>query len=140
MHRVKVQRIGILLTGALLIAMLIAAAGYEYWALFEHRFFTVTKNEVYRSAEMPIEILKNKIQKYKIKTVIDLRRLDEKVKIELEHAALAKMGVLHINVPSKQVPAKETVKVFLDIMDDKKNRPVLIHCHHVKNLKSLDLT
>ena len=40
------------------------------------------------------------------------------------------MEVRHFSVPSKQVPDKETVKAFLDIMDDKKNRPVLIHCHH----------
>jgi len=128
MKKSKIRRLGIWCAVLLCVSALIAGAVYGYWATFEHRFFTVTENEVYRSGAMPIETLKNKTQKYKIKTVIDLRRLDEKVKIE--HAALAKMGVRHFSVPAKQVPTKETVKAFLDIMDDKKNRPVLIHCHH----------
>jgi len=118
MKKSKIRRLGMWCSVVLCVAALIAGAGYGYWVSFEHLFFTVTENEVYRSGVMPIETLKNKTQKYKIKAVIDLRKINEKVKSE--HAALAKVGVRHFSVPSKQVPAKETVKAFLDIMDFKK--------------------
>ena len=59
MNRVKVQRIGLLLIGALLIAVLVAAAGYSYWSVFNHRFLAITDDKVYQSRAMPIEALEN---------------------------------------------------------------------------------
>lgn len=122
------RRFGLPLISALVAGVLIAAAGYGYWVFVDHRFWTVTEGQVYRSGAMPIETLKNKIKRYKIKAVIDLRKtLDE---VNAEHKALTQMGVKHFVLPSSQVPTEETVTAFLAIMDHRENRPVLIHCHH----------
>ncbi len=130
MKRSKIRRSGLLLTGVLGIGLLVAAAAYGYWVFVEHRFLTVSEGQVYRSGAIPLETLQKKIKRYGIRTVIDFRKSREKV--DAEHKALTQMGVKHFSVPSEQVPAAETVKAFLEIMDNRENRPVLIHCHHGK--------
>ncbi len=128
MNRAKVKRISLLLTGVLLITMLIAAAGYTYWSVFDHRFLAVTDGKVYRSGAMPIEALENKVRKYKIRTVIDLRKPDDAV--HAEHTAMNQLGVRHFSLPAEQPPKAATVKSFLRIMKNHEHYPVLIHCEH----------
>jgi protein tyrosine/serine phosphatase len=126
--RSKIKKLGLLFAGVLLIGGLIAAAGYSYWVFVDHRFYTVTEGQVYRSGAMPLGTLQNKINHYGIKAVIDLRKTMDAV--AAEHKALTQVGVKHFSVPTGQVPTEKTVKAFLEIMDDRENRPVLIHCHH----------
>ena len=128
MNRVKMKRIGLLLTGALLIAVLIFAAGYSYWSVFDHRFLAVTDGKVYRSGAMPIEALENKVREYGIKAVIDLRTPGDAV--DAEHTAMEQLGVNHFSLPAEQAPAETTVKSFLQIMKNHEHYPVLIHCEH----------
>lgn len=128
MNRAKVQRIGLLLSVTLLITMLIAAAGYSYWSVFDHRFLAVTDGKVYRSGAMPIKVLENKVRKYKIRAVIDLRKPDDAV--HAEHVAMDQLGVRHFSLPAEQAPAEATVTSFLRIMKNNENYPVLIHCEH----------
>ena len=40
------------------------------------------------------------------------------------------LNINHINIPSGQVPTKKTLTKFFEILDDKTNYPVLIHCYH----------
>ena len=57
------------LWASLLLVITIAVvwgAGYVYWAEVQYKFHTVTKGKVYRSAAMPPEALKKKIEKYDI--------------------------------------------------------------------------
>ena len=126
MNRVKVRRIGLLLTGALLMAGFIVAAGYSWWSVFDHRFLAVTEGKVYRSAAMPIEALENKVRKYGIQTVIDLRTHSDAV--DTEHTAMDQLSVKHFSLPAEQAPAEATVKSFLQVMKDREHYPVLIHC------------
>ena len=126
MNRAKVQRIGLLLTGAFLIAVLIAAAGYSYWSVFHHRFLAVTDGKVYRSGAMPIKALENKVQEYGIQAVIDLRTYRDEV--DAEHTAMEQLGVRHFILPAEQAPIEATVKSFLQIMKNREHYPVLIHC------------
>ena len=128
MNRVKVQRIGLLLSVTLLITMLIAAAGYSYWSVFDYRFFAVTDGKVYRSGAMPIKVLENKVRKHGIRAVIDLR--DPCAEVDAEHTAMGQIGVQHFSLPAKQQPTKATVKSFLQIMKNGEHYPVLIHCKH----------
>ena len=130
MKQSNIRRFGRPLVGVLLVGLLIAAAGYGHWVFFNHRFFTVSEGQVYRSGAMPLETLQNKIKQYGIQAVIDFRKTLDAV--DAEHKALTQMGVKHFSVPTGQVPTGKTVKAFLEIMDDRKNRPVLIHCHHGK--------
>lgn len=128
MSRVKFRRISLLLTGALLIAVLITATGYGYWSVFDYRFLAVTDGKVYRSGAMPIEVLEKKVRKYGIRTVIDLRKPDDAV--NAEHSAMNQLGVQHFSLPAEQSPAETTVKSFLQIMKNHEHYPVLMHCEH----------
>jgi len=122
------RRIILTVIAVLLLAALCGGAVYGYWAVFDHRFWTVSEGQVYRSAAMPPERLVDRVREYGIRTVIDLRRDPDEV--VPERSALAEVGVRHLHVPSKQVPTEETVKAFLEIMDHEEYRPVLIHCEH----------
>jgi protein tyrosine/serine phosphatase len=101
-----------------------------YWVHVAHRFSAVTEGKVYRSGVMPYEKFKKIIEKYKIKTIIDLRKPKRQSEIDKEHLEALKLNVKHVNIPSNQAPADKTVKTFLEIMDDNTNYPVLIHCYH----------
>lgn len=114
--------------GLLVAGILAAGAGYCYKTVFNYNFLTVTPGQVYQSGAMPPAILENKIQKYGIRAVIDLRSPGDDV--DQEHATLAQLGVEHFHIPSGQVPEVAVVDEFLEIMDRCENRPVLIHCNH----------
>jgi protein tyrosine phosphatase (PTP) superfamily phosphohydrolase (DUF442 family) len=118
----------------------IVGLGIYAWDVhFNYRFETIDENKVYKSAAIPPEKLADYIQKYHIKTVIDLRdggsysdlNPVNQSEIDAEASAISSIkGVEHINIPSHQVPTRETLTRFLTVMDDKSVYPVLIHCHH----------
>lgn len=123
----------------LFLPMIIGGSIYVWYVHFHYRFETIDENKVYKSAAIPPEKLAYYIQKHHIKTVIDLRdggsynELNpvNQSEIDAEAAAIAKIGgVEHINIPSPQVPTRETLTRFLTVMDDKSAYPVLIHCYH----------
>ena len=116
-----------LMIGVLLIGALGAGAGY-YQRLSSYRFTTINEGRVYQSAAMPLEVLKDKVRQYRIKTVIDFRRPGDKV--DIEHAVLTQLGIRHFNLSSGQIPEDEVVDEFLKIMDNHEYQPVLIHCKH----------
>ncbi|MFQ5842068.1 MAG: tyrosine-protein phosphatase [Thermodesulfobacteriota bacterium] len=128
MRRSGARRIGLPLIGVLLLGILSVVASYRYWAVLRYHFSTVTEGQVYRSGAMPPEMLQTIVRRYGIRAVVDLRDPGEEV--DAEHAALARVGVKHLHVPSDQVPGDETVRAFLEIMDHREYRPVLIHCKH----------
>jgi len=107
--------------------VLCASALYGHWALFEHRFATVTPGQLYRSAEMPPERLVEKVQEHGIRAVIDLRTYGED---EAEREALAGLGVKYFYLPTDQRPASGTVDAFLELAAQSENRPLLVHCEH----------
>lgn len=103
---------------------------YLYWVHIDHRFTTVTAGQVYRSGDMPVQKLKEKIQSYGIRTVVDFRKQKYRESIEAESRTLTGMGVKYVHLPTRQAPDEKTVRAFLSVMDNPDNRPVLIHCHH----------
>lgn len=121
------RRIGLLAIAALLIAGVCGGAVYGYWAILDHRFWTVADGQVYRSAAMSPEKLEDKVREYGIRAVIDLRRHSDD-QVAAERSVLAKLDVKHFHLPSKQIPSDRTVEAFLEIMSHNAYRPVLIHC------------
>ncbi len=114
-------------------------SAYVWYVHFNYRFETIDENKVYKSAAIPPEELASYIQKYHIKTVIDLRdggsysdlNPVNQSEIDAEASTIAQLsGVEHINIPSPQVPTRETLTRFFTVMDDKSVYPVLIHCYH----------
>jgi protein tyrosine/serine phosphatase len=81
---------------------------------------------------------------HNIKTVVDLLdpgvqdRLNpaKQVQIDTEDRYIKEinkknnLNIKHVNIPSGQVPTKETLKKFFEVLDDKSNYPILIHCYH----------
>ena len=118
-------------TGLVLLAVAIAvAAGYIYQVHFNYRFAAITDGKVYKSGAIPPEKIDTYVDRYGLKTVVDLRDAEEQADVEAERAALEKLGVTHVHLPTGQVPPQETVDRFLALMKDPAVYPVLIHCHH----------
>jgi len=126
------------------VLLVIIGAIYVYHVHFDYRFETISEGKVYKSALIDPDKLGYYLQKYKIKTVIDL--LDAGVQDELNPARQEQIdaeqkavdefnkkhhaNVVHVNIPSRQTPTKKTLKKFFEVLDDEKNYPVLIHCYH----------
>lgn len=123
----------------LLIPVVIFAGLYVWYVHFNYRFETIDEHKVYKSAAIPPDQLPDYLKKYHIKTVVDLRdggsynNLNpvNQSEIDAEAKVIANInGVKHINIPSPQVPTKKTLSQFLNVINDPKAYPILIHCYH----------
>jgi protein tyrosine phosphatase (PTP) superfamily phosphohydrolase (DUF442 family) len=104
-----------------------------------HRLGTVSEGQLYKSAAMPPRTMASVAKELGLRTVIDLRTSTEgqdstnttaQDAIDAEAAALRAAGVRHVHLPTGQVPTDETVRRFLEVLDDPASRPALVHCHH----------
>lgn len=117
--------------GLTLLTLSVAVAGgYVYQVHFNYRFAAITDGKVYKSGTIPPEKLNHYLNRYHLKTVVDLRDVDEQADVDAERAALEPLGVEHVHLPTGQVPPQKTVDAFLELMTDPDVYPVLIHCHH----------
>ncbi|WP_345988171.1 dual specificity protein phosphatase family protein [Chryseobacterium sp. Chry.R1] len=127
----------------ILIPLLIIAFLFLVGALYQkkvrYNLVTISENKVYNSGVIPPDKLPAVLKSHNIKTVIDLRdglqqtelNPETKKQVNAEENAVDKLsGIHYFNLPTDQIPQDSTVKKFLSIMDDPKNYPVLIHCHH----------
>jgi protein tyrosine phosphatase (PTP) superfamily phosphohydrolase (DUF442 family) len=111
----------------LLVALVaVSALGYSQYWVFTGRFGTVVAGRLYRSAELPAEALIATCRRHGITTVIDFR--NDPAKTSAEASALKRAGIAHVNLPSGQEPSPEMIQRFLQLMDDRRAEPVLIHC------------
>ncbi|MDA3907555.1 MAG: hypothetical protein PF437_00560 [Sulfurimonas sp.] len=128
----------------LAVVILAIAAYYVYHVHFNYRFEEISKDKVYKSALISPSRLESYLLDKKIKTVIDL--MDPGVQdalnpaqqkhIDAEDNAISKinkknnLNIQHVNIPSGQVPTKKTLTKVFEVLDNKDNYPVLIHCYH----------
>lgn len=120
--------------------VLIGVGKYVYDMNINHNFETITEGKVYKSGVIPPDEIKDYVQKYHIKSIVDLRfpgtadlvnnpEIPEELTAEKE--AVAKIpGVNYFNNGSDQVPNQKNLDTFFQIMDNPDNYPVLIHCYH----------
>lgn len=110
-----------------------------YQKKVRYNLVTISENKVYNSGAVPPEKLADFVSVHKIKTIVDLRdglvqtalNPETKKQVNAEEFAADKIAGLHYyNLPTDQIPQDSTVQIFLKIMDDPENYPVLIHCHH----------
>lgn len=130
------KRIG----GFLVLFSLCYIAAYLYDIHLNYNFKEIATKKGYKSGVIPPDQIKDYVQKYKIKSIIDLRipgtndlKLNPEVPGELqaEKNAVAKIkGLNYFSNPSNQIPSQKNIDCFLEIMDNPANYPVLIHCHH----------
>ena len=123
-----------------LAAVTILAVGFAFYQKkVRYNLVSISENKVYNSGVIAPEKLPEVLGEHHIKTVIDLRdgiaqtelNPETKKQVNAEENAIDKIaGVHYFNLPTDQIPQDSTVKKFLKIMDNPKNYPVLIHCHH----------
>ena len=125
---------------SIVVFVLVLVGKYVYDMNINHNFETITEGKVYKSGVIPPDEMKDYINKYQIKSVVDLRMpgTDDIVlnpeklgELLAEKQTVAKIeGVNYFSNPSEQVPSEKNISVFNKIMDNKANYPVLIHCYH----------
>lgn len=117
---------------ALIITPILAVFLYDaYNRHFNYNFGVVTEGKVYKSGAIKPSEIKDYVEKYKIKTIIDLRSEDTDYSSESEKAAIDKIdGVKYVHIRSPQVPKEENLKDFFEVLDNEENYPVQIHCYH----------
>jgi protein tyrosine/serine phosphatase len=125
---------------AVLAIVLVFVGKYVYDMNINHNFETITEGKVYKSGVIPPDELESYINKYHIKSVVDLRfpgtgdevnNPEIPAELTAEKEAIEKIkGVNYFNNGSDQVPKPENLKTFFRIMDNPANYPVLIHCYH----------
>lgn len=117
---------------------------YRYQYSHAKRLRPVVEGHVYRSGCLTAEGLREAIQKYKIRTVINLQEEATDPELpdsyfggkltkesELCRSLGARMEFLFVDLVPQERAASErpqTIDRFLAIMDDPANYPVLIHC------------
>ncbi len=129
-----------IILGIVLGVLLIGIGKYVYDMNINHNFETISEGKVYKSGVIPPDEIKDYVQKYHIKSIVDLRfpgtadlvnnpEIPEELTAEKE--AVAKIpGVNYFNNGSDQVPNQKNLDTFFKIMDNPDNYPVLIHCYH----------
>jgi tyrosine-protein phosphatase SIW14 len=114
-------------------------AWYVHYQQTNYRNFRVVRNDVlYRSGQLSLNGLKQIVQEHGIKTVITLRDAPRPGEMPPDVAEENWCLLEDINShrfppriwegPNGTAPAEENVRRFLEIMDDPKNYPVLVHC------------
>lgn len=121
---------------ALLVALAVPGASfgaYKLWNRYlNYNFGVVTKDKVYKSGAIKPSRIRDYVEAYKIKTVIDLRdEVSDQYHQEEIAAAVAQIeGTRYVNIRSPQVPKRENLLQFYELLDDPNSYPVLIHCYH----------
>ena len=90
----------------------------------------LSKNEFYRSSQLVKWQLETAIQKYGIRTIINLRGENPEKKWWQDESAVAQQyGVQHINIAmsAKRIPSRENLLKLLDAFRTAP-RPLLVHC------------
>jgi protein tyrosine/serine phosphatase len=128
------------LFGLTITSLLVGApAWYAHYQQANYRNFRVVRADVlYRSGQLSLHGLQQIIRDYGIKTVITLRdttRTGELPPDVAEENYCLLQDINYHRFPLRvwheqgaTVPAEENVRRFLEIMDEPKNQPVLVHC------------
>jgi protein tyrosine phosphatase (PTP) superfamily phosphohydrolase (DUF442 family) len=122
------------------VILVIGVGKYVYDVNIDHNFEPVVEGKVYKSGALPIDELPEYIKKYKIKSVVDLRRPgtkdlvnnpEEYPELVAEKNAVEKIGgVNYFDVGTDQIPDDAVLEKYYAVMDNPENYPVLVHCYH----------
>jgi tyrosine-protein phosphatase SIW14 len=133
--------------GLTLLALMTVGPALYYRAGYHHakRLRVVTAGKMYRSGQLTANGFRDAHSLYQFKTVINFQEENRDPKLPdgyfgspkyLESEFLSKMGVqyrfLHLQIQprihAEKNPRMQAVEEFLEICDDPKNYPILIHC------------
>jgi predicted protein tyrosine phosphatase len=125
--------------------LLLLVIGYSIWHVnFNFSFEEISKDKVYKSSLIDPDKIDKFILKNNIKTVINFldpgvqdalnpgqqKHIDEEKEAIINFNKDYNKNVSHVNIPSGQVPTKNTLHNFFEVLDNPEAYPVLIHCYH----------
>jgi len=122
--------------GGLAIGALVGGGLWIYYGHFYTPNFSVVQDGVlYRSGQPDLGDMRRLRDTYGIRTVVNLRREKEQdgregPSIDEERAEVDRLGMRHIHMPldgDKPVDPNAVAR-WLEIVQDKANAPVLVHC------------
>src|SRR5262249_38728667 len=106
-----------------------AALSWYFWP--PYHFAVVDPGVLYRSGQLGARDLARVHASTPFRTIVDLCGEKRDTCPALEEREFAReKGILHVNLPSSSegIGDGENVRKFLEIVDDPRNRPVLVHC------------
>jgi len=132
--------------GLTITALIVGIPLFHYRAVYAHskRLREVAPGVLYRSGTMTADGFRDAIRRYRIKTVINL--MDESENPDLpqhllggkhitERELCEQNGVQYVWMPPELISRRKVpderppvIDKFIEIMRDKRNHPVLIHC------------
>ncbi len=125
-----------LLLGLLAVALLAGGALVWWHKTSPYHFRVVTPGVLYRSGFLHRENLRHVIEKYGIRTVVNLSTAREKDKgdwdPEGEIEVCREEGVRLIQMPieDETPPSADQLAAWLALLDEAKSQPILVHCDH----------
>lgn len=91
-----------------------------------HNFGVVNEGQIYRSSQPSENFLKRLIEQRKIKTIIVLKH--SVPSFEKNIADSKGIKIIHLKMSVSKEPSEDTVKKFLEVVEDPNNYPILVHC------------
>jgi hypothetical protein len=113
-----------------LIALLLLVVVTQIWRVFTHNMHTVDPDRVYRSSQLNAKELESTIDRFQIKTVINLRGKNvKKTWYDDEIATCAKLGVHHVDIrwSAKHLPESPEILKLLEAFRSEPY-PMILHC------------
>jgi protein tyrosine/serine phosphatase len=130
-HR-RPLRLGALALG---VVLLVAVGSVVRHRLGPKHLLTVTPGVLYRSGQLTPEQLADVVDRYGIRTVVNLRAENEYDRDDWyrdEVATTEQLGAAHVDLPMNAgfPPSDEVLSAWLDLLDDPAAQPLLVHCEH----------
>ena len=102
--------------------------------LAPYHFLTVTPGHVYRSGLMSPEDLEEVIERYGIRTVVNLQSVsDNRSDWHADEAEVCRrLGTELLDLPLEweEPPSPAQQQIWRDLLADRRRGPVLVHCQH----------
>jgi len=115
---------------AILALVLVPSLTYVFWDLWTYNFAEIRAGELFRSAQMSANALKQTIREHRIKTVLNLRGKNPNqpwYRAEREAALNAGATLVDIPMSSSEWMSRPQLRAVVDVLENYE-RPILIHC------------
>ncbi|ATN36996.1 protein tyrosine phosphatase (plasmid) [Rhizobium sp. ACO-34A] len=112
------------------VAVGLTLGGYLGYLQWSGNFHTVVEGQLYRSAQPSASQIADYVQRYGIKTIINLRGQNEQADWYNAEIAMAKqVGIRHVDfrMSARRIVTRESADNLITIMKNAP-KPILIHC------------
>ncbi|MDX6528397.1 MAG: tyrosine-protein phosphatase [Blastocatellia bacterium] len=125
----NLNRRRMLIAGVLLFAVAGSTFAQSKVRYAELPNFHLVNSQLYRGAQPKIGGLQT-LKTMGIKAIVNLRGKDEQTGAEGQEARALGLRYYSIPLPGFSEPKDKEVQQVLDIINNRENQPVFVHCHH----------